>query len=77
MLPHIAIRSDKFKLIYFYTANEWELYDLIKDPGEQKNLAGSSLHKKTMEQMQKELLRLRDLYDDHEPAGVLDAGGIR
>ena len=77
VLPHIAIRSDKFKLIYFYTANEWELYDLIKDPGEQKNLAGSSLHKKTMEQMQKELLRLRDLYDDHEPAGVLDAGGIR
>ncbi|HMU47781.1 MAG TPA: sulfatase [Chitinophagaceae bacterium] len=71
VIPHLAIRSDRYKLIYFYTANEWELYDLLNDPEEQTNLISSHQHKKIIEQLKKELLKLRDKYDDHEPAGEL------
>jgi arylsulfatase A-like enzyme len=28
---HIGVRTDRYKLIYFYEKKEWELYDLQKD----------------------------------------------
>ena len=71
VLPHLGIRGERYKLIYFYTVNEWELYDLNNDPAEQKNLAASTVHKPVLQQMKSELLKLRDKYDDHEPAGEL------
>jgi arylsulfatase A-like enzyme len=71
VLPHIAIRGDQYKLIYFYTVNEWELYDLLTDPAEQRNLIRSARHQGTINQLKTELKKLRDLYDDHEPAGEL------
>ncbi|HMR18910.1 MAG TPA: sulfatase [Sphingobacterium sp.] len=36
-----AIRSDNFKLLYFYADKRTELYDLSKDPSEQNNIAAS------------------------------------
>ncbi|MBL7741408.1 MAG: sulfatase [Chitinophagaceae bacterium] len=71
VIPHVAIRSDRYKLIYFYTVNEWELYDLLYDPAEQKNLIRSSNHQATVNQLKTELNKLRDQYDDHEAAGEL------
>jgi arylsulfatase A-like enzyme len=71
VLPHLAIRGERHKLIYFYTVGEWELYDLQKDPGEQKNLVGSRSHQKILQELKAELIKLRDQYDDHEPAGEL------
>ena len=71
VIPHLAIRSDRYKLIYFYSVEEWELYDLEVDPSEQKNLIKSASHQSILNQMMAELNKLRDLYDDHEPAGVL------
>ncbi len=71
VLPHLGIRGERFKLIYFYTLNEWELYDLKNDPGEQKNLYASAAYQTVAKQMKKELLNLRTKYNDHEPAGEL------
>ena len=71
VLEHLGVRGDRYKLIYFYTVNEWELYDLEKDPEEQKNLVNSSAHAAVLKKMKAELLKLRDHYDDHEPAGEL------
>ena len=71
VLQHLGVRGERYKLIYFYTVNEWELYDLQKDPAEQKNLIHSQQYSAVLIQMKKELLRLRDLYNDHEPAGEL------
>ncbi len=35
---HYGIRTDRYKLIHFYDdINEWELFDLKKDPAEMKN----------------------------------------
>jgi len=38
VLPHYGIRTDRYKLISYYTINEWELFDLEKDPDEMDNL---------------------------------------
>lgn len=72
VLPHLGARGTRYKLIYFYTVDEWELYDLFRDPREQKNLVNSSRHRKTFEKMKKQLMKLRDDYDDHEVAGELE-----
>ena len=71
VLEHLGIRGERYKLIYFYTVNEWELYDLKTDSGEQNNLVKSVSHQKVLAQMKVELLKLRDQYDDHEVAGEL------
>ena len=36
--PHYGIRTDRYKLISYYERNEWELFDLEKDPDEMENL---------------------------------------
>jgi arylsulfatase A-like enzyme len=71
VLQHLGVRTDRYKLIYFYTVNEWQLYDLKNDPAEQKNLIADKKHAGVLVNMKKELLRLRDHYDDHEKAGEL------
>jgi len=35
---HYGIRTDRYKLIHFQDKNEWELFDLKKDPSEMQNL---------------------------------------
>lgn len=40
---HYGIRTNRYKLIHFYNdIDEWELYDLQKDPNELHNLYGQS-----------------------------------
>ena len=71
VLPHLGVRDERHKLIYFYTVNEWELYDLKKDPAEQNNLIKSGRHQKLFLKMKEELNALRNQYKDIEPAGEL------
>ena len=47
VFPHYGIRTDRYKLIYYYTVNEWELFDLENDPDEMENLffwSGYKIH---------------------------------
>tara|TARA_B100000029_G_scaffold24376_1_gene24115 strand:+ start:11332 stop:12456 length:1125 start_codon:yes stop_codon:yes gene_type:complete len=39
-----CIKTNKYKLIYFKTPNEWSLYDLEDDPLEEKDLFGTGLY---------------------------------
>ncbi|MFN2458451.1 MAG: sulfatase [Chitinophagaceae bacterium] len=72
VLQHLGIRGNRYKLIYFYTVDEWELYDLRKDPDEQHNLVRSRRHRKILQSMKQQLRQARNEYDDHEKAGVLN-----
>lgn len=72
VIPHLGIRGERYKLIYFYSVNEWELYDLKHDADEQHNLIHLPSYQKVFLQMKNELKKLRELYDDHEPAGELN-----
>jgi hypothetical protein len=71
VLQHLGIRGERYKLIYFYTVNEWDFYDLQEDPQEQHNLIRSATHQSLITKMKKDLVALRKQYEDNEPAGEL------
>jgi len=71
VLPHLGVRGRRYKLIYFYTVNEWEFYDLQQDPAELKNLIHSSRHQAIIREYRTVLKALRTKYEDTEPAGEL------
>ncbi|MCL1671534.1 sulfatase family protein [Elizabethkingia ursingii] len=61
---HLGIRTNKYKLIYFYDINDWELYDLKNDPDEIKNLYHKSSYKKLSDQLKVDLRGLIRKYKD-------------
>ncbi len=71
VIPHLGIREKQYKLIYFYTANEWEFYDLKADPQEQRNLIKSSKYRAEINRMKMKLVEVKSKYKDSEPAGEL------
>ena len=56
---HYGVVTDRYKLIYFYNLDEWELYDLAKDPREMKSLHADPAYAKTLATLKAELKRLR------------------
>ena len=69
--PHYGIRTDRFKLINYYTQNEWELFDLEKDPDEMENLfIDNGRHIRegyttTVPELVTQLKQLRQYYGDN------------
>jgi len=69
-IPHYGVRTDRHKLIYYYTINEWELFDLEKDPDEMENLyewSGYKVHpdyKDVAKDLVGRLKKLRKKYKD-------------
>ncbi len=70
VVPHYGIRTDRYKLINYYTINEWELFDLQKDPDEMENLfewSGYRVHPDYVDvtaDLVERLKNLRDQYKD-------------
>ena len=76
---HYGIRTERYKLAYFYAqplgrkgANktilppEWELYDLQNDPAEMRNIYKDAANKNLIAQLKKELLQLKEKYEDQD-----------
>ncbi|MFN0108027.1 MAG: sulfatase [Blastocatellia bacterium] len=63
---HYGVRTERYKLIFFNKLNQWELYDLQKDPTEMKNLYNDPAYKKTVEDLKKELYRLKKEFKDDD-----------
>jgi arylsulfatase A-like enzyme len=69
---HYGVRTETHKLIYFWKKNQWELYDLTKDPAELHNLYGDPAYAKIQEELKTELYRLKkELKDDDQFAETL------
>ncbi len=60
---HEGVTNGKSKLINFYTLNEWELYDLEKDPRELVSVYGKPEYAKVQAELTAELGRLRTQLD--------------
>ncbi len=61
-----GVRTDRYKLIHFYNdIDEWELYDLKKDPDELKNVLGDPAYAKVVDELMAELKRLRAEFKDN------------
>ncbi|XOV92426.1 MAG: sulfatase [Bacteroidota bacterium] len=62
---HYGIVTKDFKLIHFYyDIDEWELYDLKKDPMEMNNVFVDPAYSSTVEVLKKQLVNLRTRYKD-------------
>ena len=57
---HYGVRTDRYKLIHFYyDIDEWELYDLKKDPDELKNVYDDPAYADVVKELKAELRRLQ------------------
>jgi arylsulfatase A-like enzyme len=60
---HYGIRTSRYKLIHFYNdIDDWELYDLQKDPSEMNNIYNENLP--LVDSLKNELRLLQEAYDD-------------
>jgi arylsulfatase A-like enzyme len=69
---HYGVRTERFKLIYFNKLNQWELYDLQKDPVEIHNLYGDPGSSRIVMKLKAEMYRLKkELRDNDQFADAL------
>ncbi len=59
---HYGVRTERYKLIHYYTCGEWELFDLKKDPHEMTSVYGRPEYAKVQKKLEAELARLRKFY---------------
>ena len=64
---HYGVATDRYKLIHFYyDMDEWELYDLEKDPNEMNSVYDDPAYADVQEQMHQRLTELRAEYGDSD-----------
>src|SRR5262245_59157082 len=63
---HYGVRTQTHKLIYFWTKDQWELFDLVKDPYELHNLYGQPGQAQLTESLKSELARLKREVNDQD-----------
>ncbi len=66
VFPHYGVRTDRYKLINYYTLKEWELFDLEKDPHELKSIYDDPAYAQVRDDLSRELTRLRAELKDTE-----------
>ena len=74
---HYGVRTATHKLIYFWKKDQWELFDLVKDPQELRNLYGQPGQEPITATLKAELARLkREAKDDDQLADVQIPQGV-
>ncbi|MBK1875349.1 sulfatase family protein [Pelagicoccus mobilis] len=76
---HYGIRTDRYKLVFFYglpldaigalpieTPAGWELYDLEKDPNENENVYDDPSYREVQESLTAQLMELKRRYGDED-----------
>jgi arylsulfatase A-like enzyme len=75
---HYGVGTDTYKLICFWKKNQWELYDLAKDPEELLNVHSDPAYAGIVKTLKEELYRLRkevgdqDQFADSQPPPGVD-----
>ncbi len=65
---HYGVRNERYKLIYYNTLNEWELFDLQEDPYELLNVYDDPAYATVVSELKDEIERLQtELKDDGSP----------
>ena len=59
---HEGVRTDRYKLINFYSNDGYNLFDLKRDPDEMTDVSRNPEYKAVMDQMKAELQALRAQY---------------
>jgi len=61
---HYGVRTEQYTLAHFYQTDEWELYDLQKDPQQLHSVYADPAYAKTVAGLRTELTRLRTQFND-------------
>lgn len=64
---HCGVRTERYKLIHFYQLDEWELYDLYRDPDEMRNVVAEPRYADVVQRLQRELARLQAELGETDP----------
>lgn len=67
---HYGIRTATHKLIYFWKKDQWELFDLTKDPSELHNIYNDQAQKELVLELKAELYRLKKELRDEDQYAV-------
>ncbi|MFG0328398.1 MAG: sulfatase/phosphatase domain-containing protein [Phycisphaerales bacterium] len=74
MVPrHYGVRTESHKLIHYYQINEWELFDLERDPDELRSVHDDPDYASIRRRLESELSRLQEKYGETTPQASLDA----
>lgn len=66
--PHYGIRTERFTLAHFYyNIDQWELYDLEKDPKQINNVINDPTYKEVVIELKAKLNELMIEYDNDKP----------
>ena len=60
---HYGVKQERYKLIYFYKEDIWELFDLKDDPREMMNIYGKEGTEAITKSLKAELRKLQDQYE--------------
>ena len=60
---HFGVRTETHKLFYLPETNEWQLFDLVKDPQELNSVHNNPSYSKVKKKLTKEFHRLREHYE--------------
>ena len=59
---HEGVRGERYKLIHFHALDEWELFDLERDPDEMRSVHNHPEYKSVQKKLEAELIRLKAQY---------------
>ncbi len=60
--PAVHMVNQHYKLIYYYQLDEWELFDMRRDPSELRSLYDNPLYQDVVTELKAELKKLRTQY---------------
>lgn len=66
---HLGVRTMTHKLIHYWKKDQWEMFDLTKDPQELRNLYADPAQQATVQQLKAELARLKKELGDEDQFG--------
>jgi arylsulfatase A-like enzyme len=72
---HYGVRTKTHKLLHFYNLDEWELYDLSKDPDELTSVYDDPEYAELAEELKREIERLQDKYQVPDDSGTVTPDG--
>ena len=74
---HYGVRTLTHKLIHYWKKEQWEMFDLVRDPGEMKNIYADPAQQEVVKKLKLELARLKqDLKDNDEFADKQPLNGV-
>jgi arylsulfatase A-like enzyme len=74
---HYGVRTKDHKLMHFYNLDEWELYDMQRDPSELHSVYDDPRYQNVVKDLKQEIKKFQDLYQVPDDSGTITKDGKR